>query len=121
MSYSFLYLIRKTATNQSKVFVNYGQHTTIEDMPAKIRDFVGYKRRGEGLDLFKRANMELATDLEVMGCRYVSRRPCNRAKDKRLIARYARRKLRREIDTEGSFNKDGVINRLVVFMDYTED
>ena len=46
------------------------------------------------MDDFKKANMDLCTSLEVMGSRYVSRRPCNRAKDKRIIARYARRKLR---------------------------
>jgi len=49
------------------------------------------------MDDFKRANMELVTALEVMGSRYVSRRPCNRAKDKRIVARYARRKLREEL------------------------
>ena len=49
------------------------------------------------MDDFKKANMDLCTSLEVMGSRYVSRRPCNRAKDKRIIARYARRKLRGEL------------------------
>ncbi len=49
------------------------------------------------MDEFKKTNMDLVSSLEIMGCRYVSRRPCNRAKDKRIVARYARRKLKQEL------------------------